>query len=71
MGCRLGPLRAQSPDLLESEPGMMVGLGSIRNSLLGRSIHRDNLHTYEHGITGFSLSRPLKKNNQLACFCTF
>lgn len=43
MGCQQGQRRAQSPSLLESEPGMMVGLGSTHNSLLGYNIHQDNL----------------------------
>lgn len=45
MGCQQGQRKAQSPSLLESEPGMTVGLGSTHNSLLSRSIHQDNLCT--------------------------
>lgn len=43
VGCQQGQRRAQSPSLLESEPGMVVGLGSTHNSLLSYSIHQDNL----------------------------
>lgn len=47
-GCQPGLWRAQSPGLLESVLGMMVGLGSTRNSLLSHSIHQDNLHSHEY-----------------------
>lgn len=41
-------MRARSPGLQGSEPGTTGGLGSTRNSLLGHSIHRDNLHEYKN-----------------------
>lgn len=64
MGCQQVLWRARSPSPLESELGMMADLGSTHNSLPGHSIHQDNLHSHECGISAWTeLAHKEKVNN--------